>query len=114
MMAYSRQGLLFHSLQAQNLLRGTIPDMSNLNKLQLMDLAGNRLEGSLPTFWASSLQLEYFSVQNNLLTGSVPTTRIPFKLRGDHDLVMQSLTYVTHSARQWHHAKVTLLCLYIE
>lgn len=104
MMAYSRRGLWFRSLQAQNMLSGTIPDMSKLNRLQLMDLAGNQLEGSLPSFWASSLQLEYFSVQNNFLTGSVPTTRIPFKLRGDHGLVMQSLTYVTHSARQWRHA----------
>lgn len=76
--------MLFHSLQAQNSLSGTIPDMSNLNRLQLMDLAGNQLEGSLPSFWASSPNLEYFSVQNNLLTGSVPTTKLPFKPLGNH------------------------------
>ena len=57
--------------------------MSGLTELVLMDLGGNQLKDQLPLFWASSLKLEYFSAQNNLLTGRVPTTRIPSKLRGD-------------------------------
>ncbi|KAL3145789.1 hypothetical protein ABBQ38_015166 [Trebouxia sp. C0009 RCD-2024] len=47
-----------------------------------MDLAGNRLTGRLPQFWASSSSFEYFSAQNNLLTGSIPTSAITFRLYG--------------------------------
>lgn len=70
-------------VQAQNFLSGSIPDMSRLPGLVLMDLGGNQLKNQLPLFWASSLNLEYISAQNNLLTGSVPITQIPSRLRGE-------------------------------
>lgn len=88
--------------------------MSNLNRLQLMDLAGNQLEGSLPSFWASSPKLEYFSVQNNFLTGSVPTTRIPFKLRGDHGFGDAEPDIRNKFSKAAAPCDVTLLCLYVE
>ncbi|DBB15937.1 TPA: hypothetical protein ACH3X3_003311 [Trebouxia sp. C0006] len=72
---------LFASLRteivlAQNLLVGTIPDMSSMTDLVLFDLSSNQLQGPLPALWASSSSLAYFSVQTNMLTGSIPVSNL--------------------------------------
>ncbi|DBB03723.1 TPA: hypothetical protein ACH3X3_011034 [Trebouxia sp. C0006] len=61
---------------AQNFLVGTIPDMSSMTDLVLLDLSSNQLRGPLPTHWASSSSLAYFSVQTNMLTGSIPVSNL--------------------------------------
>lgn len=68
--------------QAQNSLVGTIPDMSRMTDLVLLDLSSNQLQGPLPTHWASSVSLAYFSVQTNMLTGSIPVSNLAGRYLG--------------------------------
>jgi len=68
--------------QAQNFLIGTIPDMRNMTDLMLLDLSSNQLQGPLPTHWASSGSLAYFSVQTNMLTGRIPVSNLARKYLG--------------------------------
>jgi len=68
--------------QAQNFLVGTIPDMSSMTDLVLLDLSSNQLQGPLPTYWASSSSLAYFSVQNNMLTGGIPVSNLAGRYLG--------------------------------
>ena len=70
--------------------------MSNLTALVLIDMAGNRLRGSLPADWASSAYLEYFSAQNNMLTGTIPLASLGSRSLGEParlcTVVMQEAT----------------------
>ena len=70
------------SIQAQNILSGSIPDMSNLTSLVLFDLSDNQLTGSLPLAWAYSVKLSYFSVQTNRLSGSIPVSHLAKRYLG--------------------------------
>ena len=69
-------------LQGQNRFSGSIPDMSNLTSLVLLDLSDNRLTGSLPVAWACSGKLSYFSVQTNRLSGSIPVSHLAKRYLG--------------------------------
>ncbi|DBA80596.1 TPA: hypothetical protein ACH3X1_007856 [Trebouxia sp. C0004] len=68
--------LMTEIVLAQNFLIGTIPDMRFMTDLVLLDLSSNQLQGPLPAYWASSSSLAYFSVQTNLLTGSIPESHL--------------------------------------
>ncbi len=64
------------------MLVGDIPDMSSMTDLVLLDLSSNQLQGPLPTYWASSSSLAYFSVQTNMLTGSIPVSNLAGRFLG--------------------------------
>ena len=64
------------------MLVGDIPDMSSMTDLVLLDLSSNQLQGPLPTYWASSSSLAYFSVQTNMLTGSIPVSNLAGRYLG--------------------------------
>ena len=64
------------------MLTGTIPDMSNLTDLVLLDLSENQLRGTLPAYWAAGNSLAYFAVQSNQLTGTIPVTHIANRYLG--------------------------------
>ena len=56
---------------AGNNLSGTLPDLSALTQLTILDLDFNQLTGPVPDLSTLS-QLEWISVSSNQLTGSVP------------------------------------------
>ncbi|KAG6634345.1 hypothetical protein CIPAW_12G112100 [Carya illinoinensis] len=59
-------------LKRQN-LTGTLPqDLVKLPCLQVLDLAGNYLNGSIPSAWGSMRQLVTISLYVNRVTGSIP------------------------------------------
>lgn len=100
MWSNGKTGLMLPPLQAQNLFSGSIPDMIGLTGLILMDLGGNWLTGRLPEFWAASASLEYFSAQHNMLTGSIPTGAMMFRLYGKHGHSATHLGNMYSSAEQ--------------
>lgn len=57
-----------------NSLTGSIPDLSSLKFLQVLDLSDNRLGGEIPPSLGNLGKLNQFFVQNNNLTGQVPIT----------------------------------------
>ncbi|CAH1414900.1 unnamed protein product [Lactuca virosa] len=73
-----------------NSLNGTIPDMSNLEKLKIIHLENNRLSGLLPSYFGSLPNLQELYIQNNSLTGDIPpallTGKIIFVYEGNHGL----------------------------
>ncbi|MDE0312808.1 MAG: leucine-rich repeat domain-containing protein [Caldilineaceae bacterium] len=64
---------------AGNNLSGTLPDLSALTQLTILDLDFNQLTGSIPDLGALS-QLEWLSVSSNRLTGTVPVLNTHTKL----------------------------------
>eukprot|EP00935_MAST-01C_sp_MAST-1C-sp1_P002176 g2176.t1 len=54
-----------------NSLAGTIPDLSKLTSLKLIDLHYNKLSGLLPTL--SSADITYISFAGNSFTGTIPS-----------------------------------------
>ena len=64
------------------MLTGTIPDMSNLTDLVLLDLSENQLRGTLPAYWAAGASLAYFAVQSNQLTGTIPVSHVANRYLG--------------------------------
>jgi len=95
--------------QAQNFLVGTIPDMSSMTELVLFDLSSNQLGGPLPTHWASSGSLEYFSVQTNMLTGSIAVSHLANRYLGV--CVCVSSAYLPFCTQRLCQAHVALLSL---
>ncbi len=59
-----------------NDLRGTLPaSFSQLTALQSLDLAGNRLSGSLPpAVFASTTAMQYLSLYDNHFSAKLPAT----------------------------------------
>jgi Leucine-rich repeat (LRR) protein len=56
-----------------NKLSGSIPDLSNLTKLQVLDLSNNStLTGAIPTSLASLTGLTTLNLSGNQLTGAIP------------------------------------------
>lgn len=64
---------------AGNNLSGTLPDLSALTQLSILDLDFNLLTGSIPDLGALS-QLEWLSVSSNQLSGSIPNLNTHIKL----------------------------------
>ena len=57
--------------------------MANLTSLVVLDVAHNKLTGSLPLHWASSPVLEYFCAEGNQLTGAVPVSNLASRFSGE-------------------------------
>ena len=72
--------------------------MSSMTELVLLDLSSNQLQGPLPTDWAFSSSLAYFSVQTNMLTGSIPVSNLASRYLGVCFLV--SSTYLPFWAQK--------------
>jgi len=56
--------------------------MISMTEIVLFDLSSNQLQGPLPTHWASSGSLAYFSVHSNMLTGSIPVSNLASRYLG--------------------------------
>ncbi|KAI7748881.1 hypothetical protein M8C21_032802 [Ambrosia artemisiifolia] len=63
-----------------NSLNGSIPDMSNLEKLTIIHLEDNKLTGSLPSYFGSLPNLKELYIQNNSLTGEIPSELLTGKI----------------------------------
>ena len=85
-----RDQLRIH-LQAQNSLTGTIPSMESLASLQILDMSKNKLSGPIPAHWASSNSLDYFSVEQNQLTGTIPVDKFADRYFGQHKTALAAL-----------------------
>ena len=83
------------------MLTGTIPDMSNLTDLVLLDLSDNELKGPLPAYWAASTALAYFAVQSNQLTGTIPVSHATERYLGVSSLIIASHTAIACCIRRW-------------
>ncbi|KAG7953465.1 hypothetical protein I3843_12G110900 [Carya illinoinensis] len=59
-------------LKSQNLVGTLPPDLVKLPCLQVLDLACNYLNGSIPSAWGSMQQLVTISLYVNRVTGSIP------------------------------------------
>ncbi|KAG6670809.1 hypothetical protein I3843_Q035300 [Carya illinoinensis] len=59
-------------LKRQNLAGTLPPDLVKLPCLQVLNLAGNYLNGSIPSAWGSMQQLVSISLYENRVTGSIP------------------------------------------
>jgi len=72
-------------------LSGNLPDVSDLpfaGSLQLLDLAGNELNGSIPPEYGTSFwNMEYLRLSQNRLTGPIPTFNLAPNL---HFLLLRS------------------------
>lgn len=55
-----------------NKLNGSLPELSNLAKLELLALNGNNLTGAIPFTLRNLTQLRYIDLSGNSLTGSIP------------------------------------------
>jgi hypothetical protein len=55
-------------------ITGTLPsELSNLKKLKLLEVNGNKLTGSIPASFGTMTNLEDLRLQDNQLTGAIPT-----------------------------------------
>jgi len=67
----------FPNLQAidmsHNFLQGPIPDLSNSRNLRVLELQGNSLSQSIPSYITQLLNLETINLRNNFVTGFLPT-----------------------------------------
>ena len=60
---------------AYNKLSGSLPNVNNwmdMQNLKMIELEGNLFTGSLPDHWKFLPNLEYVDVSNNKFTGSIP------------------------------------------
>jgi Leucine-rich repeat (LRR) protein len=53
-------------------LSGSLPDLSSLTALQLLDLSNGQLSGPLPTWLSSLTTLQFLDLNQNQLTGDIP------------------------------------------
>jgi gliding motility-associated-like protein len=56
-----------------NQLSGSIPDLTGMTALQILNLNSNQLTGNLPTSIGTLPSLKYFYVNKNQLSGSIPS-----------------------------------------
>ncbi|XP_071693240.1 probable LRR receptor-like serine/threonine-protein kinase At1g67720 [Rutidosis leptorrhynchoides] len=75
----------------ENSLSGSIPDMSNLEKLTIVHLENNKLTGSLPSYFGTLPNLKELYIQNNSLSGDIPPGLLTGKVNffyagGNHGL----------------------------
>ncbi|KAL6183334.1 hypothetical protein ACLB2K_044745 [Fragaria x ananassa] len=55
-------------------LSGTLPDFSSMDALQTIDLHNNSLDGAIPDFLGSILNLKLLDLSDNRLNGSIPSS----------------------------------------
>lgn len=58
---------------SQNKLSGSIPNLTGLQQLKVLDLSDNNLSGSIPEFLAQLPSITTLLLQNNNLSGDVPS-----------------------------------------
>eukprot|EP00249_Psilotum_nudum_P024646 c29248_g2_i1 orf=384-2843(+) len=83
-------------LLGNNLLVGTIPNLSALSNLTTLELQNNQLTGFVPTFLASLPKLRVLYLQNNKLTGIIPSS-LHFNKNFDFRYTNNSVAYANGS-----------------
>ncbi|RHN51142.1 putative leucine-rich repeat-containing, plant-type, leucine-rich repeat domain, L [Medicago truncatula] len=65
-------GCVRNSLQVDNRITGTLPDLSAFTSLKTLDLSSNQLSGEIPGGSSLPYQLEHLSITSNTLEGVIP------------------------------------------
>ncbi|XP_024994871.1 probable LRR receptor-like serine/threonine-protein kinase At1g67720 isoform X2 [Cynara cardunculus var. scolymus] len=81
-----------------NSLNGTIPDMSNLEKLKIIHLEDNKLTGPLPSYFGSLPNLQELYIQNNSLSGDIPPALLTGKVIFNYEGSLLLLRYFRRKA----------------
>ena len=90
-------------------LGGSSGDLSNFGRLDVLDVSGNRLTGQIPASSKLPQKLQYFQLNDNSLSGSVPSLSGLTKLKalglwGNPDLTLTGITLpsgVNRSVIDW-------------
>lgn len=69
---WSRNTRLININLDGNEIEGTLPNWTELSKLETISIARNQLAGPLPHPWKKKIHLETLNLADNLLTGSLP------------------------------------------
>nr|GFA75263.1 malectin-like carbohydrate-binding domain-containing protein [Tanacetum cinerariifolium] len=55
-------------------LSGSLPDISSMDALEIIDLHNNRLKGTIPNFLGTMRNLQHLNLADNQFSGPIPTS----------------------------------------